>query len=122
MFANFGIALYTDSLPGISRSAIPPADRYASYNFRLIYDRLYSSCVGSSPPGCGDGIDRPFPIAATTLSGSAALSGSMVPGTVSFYQLTVPAGSGPVSVVFGPSRGSSFPASLHAQVAVFRTQ
>ncbi len=122
MFANFGIALYADSLPGVSRSAIPPADRYASYNFRLIYDRLYSSCTGTSPPGCGDGIDRPFPIAATTLSGSAALSGSMVPGTVSFYQLTVPAGSGPVSVVFSPSKGSSFPASLHAQVAVFRTQ
>jgi hypothetical protein len=122
MFANFGIALYTDSLDGVSRSAIPPDDRYVSYNFRQIYARLYSNCLGTSPPGCGDGIDSPFPIAPTTLTASGALSGSMVPGTVTFYLLTVSAGSGPVSIVFHPSSGSSFPASLHAQVAVFRTQ
>jgi hypothetical protein len=116
MFGDFGLALYTDSLPGVPRTSIPHADRYFSYNLRVLYDRLYTTC---QPDGCDYGINNPFPIAVQDLTGSGALSGQMVPGTVSFYQLTT-SGSGPVSVVFSPSRASSFPSSLHAQVAVFR--
>ena len=116
MFANFGVALYTDSLPGIARSSIPAANRYTSYNLRSLYERLYTTC---QPNGCGDGIDNPFPIAIQDISPSNALSGSMVPGTVGFYQLTT-SGSGAVSIVFSPSSGSSFSSSLQPQVAVFR--
>lgn len=116
MFANFGVALYTDSLPGIARSSIPSANRFVSHNLRELYNALYSSC---QPGGCGDGIDNPFPIAVQSVATSGGLSGSMVPGTVSFYQLTT-SGSSPVSVVFSPSSGSSFSSSLHPQIAVFR--
>jgi hypothetical protein len=120
MFANFGVAIYTDSLPGVARSAIPSAYRFASYNFRQIYDRLYTDCLSSD--GCNYGINNPFPVAVHTLSTSTALSGAMVPGTVNFYQLVTPSGSATVSVVFSPSSGSSFQSSLHPQVAVFRIQ
>jgi len=120
MFANFGLALYTDSLPGVARNATPSADHFVSYNLRQIYNRLYTTCV---PNGCNYGIDNPFPIMVQTLSPSGGLSGSMVPGTVNFYQLATPSGSGTVSVLFGPASGSgSLQASLHPQVAVFRIQ
>lgn len=118
MFANFGLALYTDSLPGVARSSIPTANRYVSYNLRQLYERLYTTC---QPNGCGDGIDNPFPIVVQDITSSNAISGSMVPGTVGFYQLTT-SGSGAVSLVFKTSSGSSFPSSLHPQVAVFRVK
>ncbi len=69
--------------------------------------------------GAATGIDNPFPIVVQNLAPPSALSGSMVPGTVSFYQLTT-SGSSPVSVVFSQPSGTSFPASLQPQVAVFR--
>jgi hypothetical protein len=116
MFANFGVALYTDSLPGVARASIPPANRYVSYNLRQLYDRLYTTC---QPKGCGEGIDNPFPIVVQNLTPPSSLSGSMVPGTVSFYQLTT-SGSSPVSVAFSQPSGSSFSSSLKPQVAVFR--
>ncbi len=120
MFANFGLALYTDSLPGVARASIPTANRYVSYNLRELYQRLYTTC---QPGGCGAGIDSPFPIVTQTLMPPATLSGSMVPGTMSFFQLTT-SGSSPVSVAFAPpsGSGSSLPASLKPQVAVFRVK
>jgi hypothetical protein len=120
MFASFGTALYTDSVPGVARSSIPSADHFVSYNLRQLYDRLYTTC---QPNGCDYGINSPFPIVLQTLSPSGALSGSMVPGTVNFYQLTTPSGSATVNVTFEPTSGTgSLPTSLHPQVAVFRIQ
>jgi hypothetical protein len=120
MFANFGLALYTDSIPNVPRTSVPAINRYKSYNLRQLYQRLYDSC---QPNGCNDGIDNPFPFSTQPLTTSSTLSGSMVPGTVSFYQLTTPSGSATVNVVFGPPTGSgSLQSGLHPQVAVFRIQ
>src|SRR5690349_5028951 len=37
LFADFGIALYTDSIPGVARSAVPRANRFATRNLRQMY-------------------------------------------------------------------------------------
>jgi hypothetical protein len=118
MFASFGLALYTDSLPGVARSAIPAADRFVSRNLRQLYQRLYTECTSAGNCGSG-GISGPFPITLQTLSPTSTLTGSMVPGAMSFYQLVTPSGSATVNIEFSPGTGA-FPSSLHPQVAVFR--
>ena len=42
MFANFGLALYTDSIPGVARAFDPGGESVVSYNLRQLYDRLYT--------------------------------------------------------------------------------
>lgn len=104
-FGNFGIAAYTDSIPGVARSAIPAPYRFTSYNLRDLYALVHNI----------------YPLLPATLT-SAGLSGKIVPGTSAYYQLATPAGSGSVSLTFGGTGGGVFPASLHPQVNVFRLE
>lgn len=115
VFGNFGLALYTDSLPGVPRASIPTQYRFVSRNLRQLYQALYNS----SP--MMNGINSPFPINLQATTGGGTTSVSSVPGTNDFFQLT--AGSAAtVTVKFGMPGGARFDASLHPQVNVFRTQ
>jgi hypothetical protein len=48
------------------------------------------------------------------------VSASMLPGTVAYYRVDTPAGSGPVQVRFATPAGAALQASLRPQVAIFR--
>lgn len=113
LFGDFSLALYTDSLPGIPRSSIPPRDRFTSRNLRQIYQRFYDTSTQDRAD-----VPRPFPILTTTLTGKIAAK--MVPGTMSFYRLDTTAGQGSVVVQFSASDGTPLSATLHPQLSIFR--
>jgi hypothetical protein len=114
LFGDFSLALYTDSLPGVARSLIPPRVRFTSRNLRRMYQAVYNAAGPSAD------VPRAFPILVTQLDGSAALTASMVPGTMSYYRLTTASGSGTARLLFSKPGGGNLPASLHPQVSVFR--
>ena len=49
LFGDFSVALWTDSLPGVAREAIPARYRFTSRNFREIYGRLNAVSPGGFP-------------------------------------------------------------------------
>jgi hypothetical protein len=111
LFANFGLSLVTDSLPGFGRSTAPAADRFVSRNMRLLWSRLFAADPSDFPVA--------FPIQVVPISTSAA-SGAMVPGTSGYFRLDTPAGASTVTVEFTAPAGSALPVSLKPQLAVFR--
>jgi hypothetical protein len=103
IFGTFGVAVFTDSLPGVPISAIPSQYQFATWRLRAVYSQI-------SPN---------FPIQPITLSANSATNGKMVPGTSSYYQISTPSGSNSVTIVFGTSTGA-FSSNLNPQVLVFR--
>lgn len=116
IFANFGIAAFADSLPGVPRSAVPPQYQFSSYNLRTVYQALFAAAGGQ------DNVTMPFPIVTQTLAAGSPMSGSMVPGTVTYYQLATPSTSSTVTLKFATASGAVLSAGLHPQVAIIRTQ
>ncbi|MFL5612179.1 MAG: hypothetical protein ACJ796_00775 [Gemmatimonadaceae bacterium] len=112
LFGDFSLALYTDSLPGIAKSAIPPRNKYARRNLRQMYQRLYDTSQPSSF------FPRPFPIVVRPLSGT--ISASMLPGTMTFYRLDTATGQGDVTVRFEASPGVALNDLLQPQLSIFR--
>jgi hypothetical protein len=116
LFGDFSTALWTDSLPGVARSAIPARNRFVSRNLRQLYDALYRTV------GFGYGVSSPSPIELTALPASGPLAGSMVPGTAAFYQFDTPAGARTVTLQFTAPGGVPLAAKLHPQLSIFRLQ
>ena len=50
LFANFGLALVTDSLPGLPRNTAPPANRFVTRNVRQLWARLFATSAGPQIP------------------------------------------------------------------------
>jgi hypothetical protein len=103
IFGTFGVAVFTDSLPGVPVSSIPSQYQFATWRLRAVYSQI-------SPN---------YPIQPITLSSSSATSGKMVPGTSSYYQISTPSGASSVTIVFGTTSGA-FSSNLNPQVLVFR--
>jgi len=114
LFADFGVALYADSIPGIARSSVPQRDRFVTRNLRQMYAALFRAAGGSSD------VPRVFPIVVQGVAANQAVSASMLPGTVAFYRLDTAAGSGSVQLRFATPTGTALSASLRPQVAIFR--
>ena len=114
LFADFGIALYADSIPGVARSSVPQRDRFVTRNLRQMYAALFRAAGPSTD------VPRAFPIAVQGVTANQAVSASMLPGTVSYYRLDTAAGSGPVQLRFATPTGIALSASLRPQVAIFR--
>jgi hypothetical protein len=112
-FANFGLALYTDSLPGLPRSTAPAVDRFVSRNVRQLWARLYATSGGTSD------IPYEFPVLVfpVTTDTSAAI---MNPGTMTYFRLDTPASDSTVTVRFSAPGGAPLSAVLHAQLSLFR--
>ena len=111
LFGDFGIAAYTDSLPGVARTAIPRQYRFTSRNLRFLFAALNSRFPGSFP--------RAFPIVPTPLPYDASSNQAMVPGTSVYFELATPSGTSTVSLRFAPQSGS-FDPKAGAQVGIFR--
>jgi hypothetical protein len=113
LFADFGLALYTDSLPGLPRTTAPAADRFTTRNLRQLWARLFAT----SGPSTNIPLPMPVQLFAVTADTSTAV---LYPGTVTYFRLDTPTSSAAVSIRFAAPGGASFPATLAPQLAVFR--
>lgn len=113
LFANFGTAIYTDSLPGLPRATAPGVNRFVTRNLRQLWARVFATSNGSS--------DFPFafPIRVATIS-SDSTARSIVPGTSSYYRIDTPAGASTVTIQFSTPSGSPLSTALRPQLAIFR--
>ena len=113
LFADFGLALYTDSLPGLPRTTAPAADRFVTRNVKQLWARLYAIAGPSVTVPLAD----PVQLFAITSDTSSAV---VYPGTVTYFRLDTPASAAAVSVRFAAPGGVAFASSLKPQLAVFR--
>ncbi|HEV8358479.1 MAG TPA: hypothetical protein VGQ17_17125 [Gemmatimonadales bacterium] len=113
LFGNFGLALYTDSLPGLPRATAPAADRFLTRNLRQLWARLFITSGGTAD------IPLAFPVQLFTITSDTSTA-IMSPGTMSFFRLDTPATSVTVAIRFSAPGGTALAASLHPQLAVFR--
>jgi hypothetical protein len=113
LFANFGLALYTDSLPGLPRNTAPPANRFVSRNVKALWARDYATQGPSSYFPYQNPVLL-FPVTADTATSV------LLPGTMTFFRLDTPASTATVTIRFSSPGGAAFPAALHSQLAVFR--
>ena len=112
LFGEFALALYVDSLPGVSRTSIPSAFRFTSRNLRALYAKQFERNPGQ--------FTEKFPIPAQALAPATSRNESMFPGTMDFFVLSAPSSGSKVVLTFEPTSGSSFSSTLNAQVSVFR--
>jgi hypothetical protein len=112
LFANFGLSLFTDSLPNLPRTTAPGADRFTTRNVRQLWNRLYVTSSGSDVP-----LPMPLQLFSISTDTSTAI---MDPGTGSYFRLDTPATSSTVSIQFSGPGGTALPASLKPQLAIFR--
>ncbi len=108
LFANFGLALYTDSLPGLPRTVAPAADRFVTRNLRQLWTRWASPAV-----------PQPFPLALKAVNTDTALA-TMHPGAMAFYRLNTPLGVSTVTLTFAGALGQPLDPSLLPQLSIFR--
>ena len=113
LFANFGLALYTDSLPGLARGTAPAVNRFTSRNVKQLWARLFVTSGGSPDVPLEDPVQL-FPITSDTTTAI------MYAGTTTFFRLDTPASAPEVTIRFATPLGASFPSALKAQMAVFR--
>jgi hypothetical protein len=112
VFANFGVALYTDSLSGLPRATAPATNRFTVRNVKALWARLFATTSGPDVP-------RANPIQLTTITTTASTE-SLAPGTMKFYRLDTPATSATVTIQFAAPGGSALSGALRAQLGIFR--
>ena len=112
LFGEFALALYVDSLPGVPRASIPSEFRFTSRNLRALYGQEKVLNPQNFPLS--------FPIPVESLSPGTARNETMNPGTMDYFLITAPSSGNNVVLTFTPTSGSSFSATLNAQVSVFR--
>ena len=108
LFGDFAIAAYADNLPGVDSTLIPVRYQFTSRNLRRIYQRFHD--LGS--------VSRPYPIVPRPRACSAALDGSMMQGTMSYF--VTPANCANAGFRFVREDGRTFPSALEAQSGIFR--
>jgi hypothetical protein len=112
LFGNFSMALYTDSLPGVAREAIPSRYRFTSRNLRYLYRVLNFNDPQDFPEA--------FPLQLKLIGAPGSNSSSMVPGTTDFFRLQLPNDGAAETLHFSQPGGAPLDDSLNAQVTVFR--
>jgi hypothetical protein len=106
LFANFGLALFTDSLPGFPRATAPAADRFVSRNLRQLWTGWSLTPL-------------PFPIVPAPVTTDTALA-AMQPGAMAYYRLDTPAGASTVTLRFAAPGGKPLLPALEPQLSIFR--
>jgi hypothetical protein len=112
LFANFGISLYTDSLPGLIRTTAPATNRFTSRNVKALWARLFVTSSGTDVPTA-----TPIQPRSITTDSTAR---KMTPGSMSFYRLDTPASAASVTIRFAAPGGTALAATLKPQLAIFR--
>jgi hypothetical protein len=112
IFANFGISLYTDSLPGLARTTVPTTNRFSTRNVKALWARLFATSGGTDFPAA-----TPIRPRSITTDSTAR---KMTPGSMSFYRLDTPASAASVTIRFAAPGGTALAATLKPQLAIFR--
>ena len=113
LFANFGLALYTDSLPGLPRNTAPLADRFASRNPRALWALVVSPYAWSAQPSSA------FPIPVHAVA-SSATPVELAPGGMAYWRLDTAPGATVARLRFTALDGSALDPALRPQLAIFR--
>lgn len=113
LFANFGLALYTDSLPGLPRSTAPLADRFSSRNPRALWALVLSPYAVAAQPSSA------FPIPVRSIVPSATPA-ELAPGGMAYWRLDTAPGATVSTLRFSAPDGTPLDPSLHPQLAIFR--
>lgn len=113
LFANFGLALYTDSLPGLPRTTAPAVNRFVTRNVKQLWNRLFVTSGGAPD------IPFPDPLFLFPITGDTSLA-LLAPGTSSYFRIDTPASAATVSIQFSGAGGTPFPAALKPQLVIFR--
>ncbi|HEX4682179.1 MAG TPA: hypothetical protein VH277_05690 [Gemmatimonadaceae bacterium] len=113
LFANFGVSLYTDSLPGFARTTAPPANRFVTRNVRQLWARLFATSGGNPE------IPLAFPLPVRTLT-SDSTTFRMFPGSNVYYRLNTATTATTVSIQFSAPGGAALPSVYKPQLAIFR--
>lgn len=113
VYSTFGMALETDSLPGLARNTAPAVDRFTTRNMKQLWARLFATSGGTSDIPMANPLQL-FPITTDT---STAI---MYPGTNTYFRLDTQASQATVTVRFGPTSAASFLPALKPQVMVYR--
>jgi hypothetical protein len=108
LFAEFGLALYTDSLVGMPRNTAPQADRFVTRNMRALW-----ASVGSAYGYSG------FPIRVHFVS-AAAQPMTLAVGGMAFWRLDTPLSAEADTLRFTAPNGVPLDPSLGPQLAIFR--
>jgi len=113
LFADFGLSLYTDSLPGLPRATAPAADRFVSRNLSQLWARLYATS--------GPSVDFPLlaPLQLTPITNDTT-SNRMSPGTAAYYRLDTPQNAATVTLLFSAPGAHALSTALKPQLAIFR--
>ena len=112
LFANFGLALYTDSLPGFPRTFASAVNRFTTRNPKQLWARLFTTSASAEVP-------RQDPLQLNLISADTSAH-AMVPGTMSFFRLDGPVGKPTVTIRFAARGGGAFSSTLRPQIAIFR--
>ncbi len=113
MFADWGLALYTDSLPGLPRNTAPAVDRFVSRNLSQLWARVYVT----SGPSVAFPTPRPIQLYPITSDTSSSI---LSPGTVSYYRLDTPQNDSTVTIQFSAPGAHALQSVLQPQLAIFR--
>jgi hypothetical protein len=113
LFANFGLALYTDSLPGLPRTTAPAVNRFVSRNVKQLWATTYAFF--------GPAFDVPTPTPLGLFPITTDTSSSILdPGAMTFFRLNTAAGAATVSIEFSAPGTTPLQGILRPQLAVFR--
>jgi hypothetical protein len=113
LFGDFATAVYTDSLPGIARSRIPARLRLTSRNLRQIFKRFADIDQTGQTPA--------FPFTPMGFSAGQRVNGSVVSGSMAYFQLTTKPNESSVGLLF--ARGADltpFAPDDQVQIGIFR--
>ncbi len=113
LFADFGLAIYTDSLPGLPRATAALIDRFPTRNLRQLWARLFTT---SGPTGV---IPYAMPLQLQSI-GSNTTPAGLRPGTSAYYRLDTSLFTAAVTLRFTAPGSGALPSSLRPQLSIFR--
>ena len=117
LFADYMTAVLLDDFPGATAGQIPSRYQFTSRNLRAIYARLNSIAASAYPTAYPLDVND-LPTLSKLTPASAAQTIQMKPGSLDLFQFTSTAANAGLS--FKPTTGTTFTASLNAQVTVVR--
>jgi len=112
LFGDFAMAVYSDSIPGIARSAVPARLRFTSRNFRRIFQRFADIDASGRTP--------PFPFTPKPLVAGQTTTGTFALGSMVYYQLNTQPNESAVAVRFSRGDLSPFAVDDRVQIGIFR--
>ena len=112
LFGDFATAVYTDSLPGITRTSVPPRLRFTSRTFRQVFKRFSDlDQTGKTPV---------FPFTPSGIAAGETTNGAVVPGSMAYYQLATRPNEPAVGLRFSRGDLSPFLSDDQVQIGIFR--